>query len=271
MESGNPFAGTLTGGNSYLAEIWLVAKYGYTFAEDSEVTVNGATLVATDYDGDFFGVYASVPVAHVPGAAQRENEVPATCAAPGSHDEVVKCTACGEEVSRTQVEDPINPEAHNWGDWKVTTEPGETTAGEKTRVCANDASHVQREAIPPTGECTITFDLNGGTLNGSTDPVEVKAKGGEEITILAAPTREGYTFLYWEGSQYYPGDKYTVMGDHTLTAKWKANETPAPTPASGSKKSTSPATGDALPIVPIVVVALVAVACLGVAAYKRRA
>lgn len=37
---------------------------------------------------------------HTPGEAVRENEVPASCTAEGSYDEVVYCTACGEELSR---------------------------------------------------------------------------------------------------------------------------------------------------------------------------
>ena len=39
---------------------------------------------------------------HTPGAAVRENKVAATCTTAGSYDEVVYCTACGNEVSRTQ-------------------------------------------------------------------------------------------------------------------------------------------------------------------------
>lgn len=38
---------------------------------------------------------------HTPGAATQENVVPATCTAAGSYDEVIKCTECGEEISRT--------------------------------------------------------------------------------------------------------------------------------------------------------------------------
>jgi len=37
---------------------------------------------------------------HTPGETIIENEVPATCAAEGSYDEVVYCTVCGEELYR---------------------------------------------------------------------------------------------------------------------------------------------------------------------------
>ena len=47
---------------------------------------------------------------------------------------------------------------------------------------------------------------------------------GDAISILGAPTRDGFTFRYWKGSAYNPGDPYTVTGDHTFTAVWAANQ-----------------------------------------------
>ena len=75
---------------------------------------------------------------------------------------------------------------------------------------------------------TITYDPNGGLLDGSPDPVSSVHAAGEEITIREAPEREGYFFLYWKGSAYRPGDLYTVTEDHTFTAQW---ERPDPGPS----------------------------------------
>ncbi len=50
---------------------------------------------------------------HTPGAAARENEVPATCTEAGSYDEVVRCTECGEIISSTHK--TINKLAHTPG------------------------------------------------------------------------------------------------------------------------------------------------------------
>ena len=90
----------------------------------------------------------------------------------------------------------------------------------------------------------LTFDPNGGTWSDdSTSNKYVEAKKGDEITILEAPTREGYKFLYWEGSVYQPGDKYTAEADHTFVAKWEKIETP--TPGEGDDDQTpAPGTGD---------------------------
>lgn len=66
----------------------------------------------------------------------------------------------------------------------------------------------------------ITFDLAGGTMEGQTGTYVLEAKVGDVIT-LKAPTRTNYQFQYWQGSEYYEGDEYTVTGDHTLKAVWK--------------------------------------------------
>ena len=49
---------------------------------------------------DVFETRATEKGAHTPSAAVRENEVPATCLALGSYDEVVYCSLCGAEISR---------------------------------------------------------------------------------------------------------------------------------------------------------------------------
>ena len=76
----------------------------------------------------------------------------------------------------------------------------------------------------PAKKGILTFDLGGGTLDGKTGKFTIEANIGDVIAIPAAPSREGYTFKYWKGSEYYPGDKYTVEGDHTFTAEWEQSE-----------------------------------------------
>jgi len=78
-------------------------------------------------------------------------------------------------------------------------------------------------------EYSIRYELNGGTLDGETDTVEMHCCFGDTIT-LPEPSRDGYTFDYWKGSRYDAGDKYTVEGDHTFTAQWKKNDDPEPGP-----------------------------------------
>ena len=73
-------------------------------------------------------------------------------------------------------------------------------------------------------EYTITYVLNGGSLNGRTGTVKEKHREGTVIT-LPAPVRDGYTFDYWEGSAYKAGDEYMVEEDHEFTAVWKSGGT----------------------------------------------
>ena len=70
---------------------------------------------------------------HIAGETIRENVVEPTCTEAGSHDEVVYCTICEEELSRNTVEDPAL--GHDWSEWTVTTEATCTEAGEETRTC----------------------------------------------------------------------------------------------------------------------------------------
>ena len=86
-----------------------------------------------------------------------------------------------------------------------------------------DGYEITNRHVPEsTRTYTITFDPNGGTLDGSTEPVTAEYAENEVITIREAPVRNGYTFLYWKGSRYDPGDEYTVTEDHTFVAQWES-------------------------------------------------
>ena len=76
---------------------------------------------------------------------------------------------------------------------------------------------------PHPAAWTIIYNLNGGTYNGSFDEIIETYPDGAVISIHEAPSREGYTFLYWMGSEYQPGDRYTVTENHTFTAVWQNN------------------------------------------------
>ena len=97
------------------------------------------------------------------------------------------------------------------------------------------------ETMPDPGEKVyrITYKLNGGSYDRSTADIIEKYKGGTVISIHEKPVRDGYTFLYWKGSEYQPGDKYTVTEDHTFVAQWKKNDSPTDTP-----DKDNPPTGD---------------------------
>ena len=87
-----------------------------------------------------------------------------------------------------------------------------------------------------TAKCTLWQGVSRGLT-------ETESCSGEVITIRDKPTREGYTFLYWKGSEYYPGDSYTVVGDHTFVAQWEKDDNPTtPTTPTNPTKPTTPTT-----------------------------
>ena len=85
----------------------------------------------------------------------------------------------------------------------------------------------------------LTFDLGGGTLNGKTGTYTMNCEYGAKINLPDAPTKEGYKFLYWKGSEYAAGAEYTVDGPHDFTAVWEAE-----TKEEAKEQETSPKTGD---------------------------
>ena len=80
--------------------------------EDGQYTLGSGvhTITATDAEDKSETITVTVNAAHTPAAAVRENEVAATCSAAGSYDEVVYCSVCNAEISRTQK--PIEKIAH---------------------------------------------------------------------------------------------------------------------------------------------------------------
>ena len=112
----------------------------------------------------------------------------------------------------------------------------------------------------PGVEYKITYKLNGGSFQGSTADIVETYADGTSIKIHEAPVREGYEFQYWEGSEYQPGDNYTVTGDHVFTAQWKEKAAPA----KGTVK-----TADATPIASLGILVLIAGMLVAFAAYRR--
>ena len=92
------FTVTVTAGENSGTISFSPMNYCYNVLNDNEQpealqNVCKALYLYSQGAKDYFHV-------HTPGEAVSENEVPATCTAPGSHDEVVYCTECGSEISR---------------------------------------------------------------------------------------------------------------------------------------------------------------------------
>lgn len=76
----------------------------------------------------------------------------------------------------------------------------------------------------PSQEFAITVNPKGGNWNGDKSIKTFMVKKGEYFILPDAPTRDGYTFKYWKGSMFKPGDKYMVDGEHDFVAVWEKNK-----------------------------------------------
>ena len=94
----------------------------------------------------------------------------------------------------------------DWGDWSYTWSPCSEKNEDKDRFCI------------------VSFDFNGGTLNGSAGPVFTRVEIGETVTLLDAPTRPGYRFVRWasspEVSVSMPGESFTLTECVRFVAVW---------------------------------------------------
>lgn len=111
---------------------------------------------------------------HVGGETVKENVKPATCTADGSHDDVVYCTVCKAEMSRSTV--PDKAAGHQWDKGVVTTVPTSEKEGVRTYTCTVCRA-VRTEAIdklPGSGD--------GKTDQAAADAVIEKINGIGTVT-----------------------------------------------------------------------------------------
>ena len=114
-------------------------------------------------------------------------------------------------------------------------------------VKVTDAGGIYLSVATSKTKHNISYNLDGGSYNGQIGTITEVYDYGTAIKLLGTPTREGYRFLYWRGSQYDAGADYTVEGDHLFTAVWEkisggsdANDSHVAKTAAKA----SPATGD---------------------------
>ena len=162
---------------------------------------NPAMNWTLDADGTWQGYKVSSKGACLhTGYGTTETTVPATCGADGRIDTV--CANCGDVIATEVI--PATG-AHTWDNGTVTTEPTETTSGERTFTCAV-CSQTKTEVIPATGAHTFVFtktvaptcteagyDLYTCSGCGATEKRNVKPALGHKWdsgTVTAEPTEK---------------------------------------------------------------------------------
>ena len=156
---------------------------------------------------------------HTEGEAVRENEVPASCTAAGSYDEVVYCSVCGEELSRE--EKVIDALGHSFTNYVSDNNATCTEDGTETAKCdrcdvtdtrtdeGSALGHTESEAVRENevpASCTAA---------GSYDEVIYCSVCGDELS------REGKVIdaLGHSFTSYVSDNNATCTEDGTETAK----------------------------------------------------
>lgn len=152
---------------------------------------------------------------------------------------------------------------------------GEAPTKKASDTCSYEFDAWSPEIVPATAnatykatykaKATLTFKLAGGKLDGKTDTYTMVAYVGDTVKLPKAPTREGYTFKYWKGSEYKAEAEYKVEGNHTFTAVWEKKATST----AAKKSSTLANTGDPMSFSAVAVFTLSGVTAL-VASRRHR-
>ena len=195
-----------------------------------------------------------------------DSAVEPTCTEPGK-TEGKHCSVCGEVLVAQK---DVPAKGHVEG---TPVRENETAAGyDEVVYCAACKVELSRTHVANKG--VLTFDLGGGTLDGKTGTITIEANVGDTIKLPGAPTRDGYTFKCWKGSQYAAGADYTVPeGGHEFTAEWEKDAEPAPSSSDSNARPSIPATGDnnEMLVMALSVAALGSLCVLAGCAARRRA
>ena len=214
----------------------------YTWAEsgEREITVVGlsedmGTLgtptctvyskVFTDVDGTAETTREALVLAmtsHTESSAVRENEIPATCTADGSYDEVIYCSVCKTQLSREHK--TISAAGHKWSDKYGSDKTGHwhkcelcgTTTEVESHISSGPATIARAEVCTVCGyQIAPRKKSSGGSVGpggGPKTPTEDRPaingveKGWTEIAAELAGQNGGSVVIALNGETVVPVD-----------------------------------------------------------------
>ena len=210
---------------------------------------------------------------HTAGSAVIENNVAPGCETAGSYDTVVRCTECGEEMSRETT--TVSATDHNYED--AVIDPTCTADGYTIHMCSECDSTYTTDETPATGHnagdaveedgfYVTRCEVCGEELNRT----EITTPGdGEETTDEVEDTNEvedttdeADTHAPDEDESVNDEDESDGAGDEVETTTVPEEETQP-----SNKKSSSTAVGI---IIAVAVIAVGGAACAGVIVFLKK-
>lgn len=212
-------------GNTEYWECGLCARYFLDEAGTQETALKNVVLAKTG---------------HTPGEAVRENEIPATCTADGSYDEVTYCTVCSEKYSTEHKTIPAA--GHRWsvkyesdksGHWHVC-EVCDTASEAENHVSSGAATYEKPELCTVCGyemsprKTSTGGNSSGGTARPSRPAAATETQPGingvqKSWTDIAADIMKqggGSAVISLNGETTVPADVIKAIADSRIKAEF---------------------------------------------------
>lgn len=212
-------------GNTEYWECGLCARYFLDEAGTQETALKNVVLAKTG---------------HTPSEAVRENEIPATCTADGSYDEVTYCTVCSEKYSTEHKTIPAA--GHRWsvkyesdksGHWHVCEVCGAVSDIED-HVSGGAATYAKPELCTVCGyemsprKTSTGGNSSGGTARPSRPAAATETRPGingvqKSWTDIAADIMKqggGSAVISLNGETTVPADVIKAIADSRIKAEF---------------------------------------------------
>ena len=212
-------------GNTEYWECGLCARYFLDEAGTQETALQNVVLARTG---------------HTPGEAVRENEIPATCTADGSYDEVTYCTVCSEKYSTEHKTIPAA--GHRWsvkyesdksGHWHICEVCGAVSDIED-HVSGGAATYAKPELCTVCGyemsprKTSTGGNSSGGTARPSRPAAATETRPGingvqKSWTDIAADIMKqggGSAVISLNGETTVPADVIKAIADSRIKAEF---------------------------------------------------
>ncbi len=189
-----PFQGLAEGGKPYTAYVTLTPKPGHCFTDDTRLLVYNTEIKSYEPVEPLLLESGRLVMAHEVVAEhawddEAGTQTPATCVREGHEHKV-----CANDPSHVRdITNPIDPNAHAWGEWETVREATRSEEGERRHTCALCGA-VATEAI---GKVKLPYS-DVYEPNTSWDMAATVAwRAGQDAPAVASASQRPATAFVW--------------------------------------------------------------------------